>query len=266
MTDFSDVSLSFQKHVAVVEINRPPNNFFDLSLIEQIADALEQIDKDSNCRSIVLASKGKAFCAGANFGTGQLDGSGSKDFTETGFQNTTGKLYTEAARLFYNRKPIIGAIQGPAIGGGLGLALVSDFRIGSTSSRFSANFVKLGLHQGFGISSTLPRLIGIQAANSMLLTGRRLNGHEALKIGLIDQLVADGEVRNAAHKLAHEIAENAPLAVMSVRATMRKDIAETVKKITEHELKEQQWLRSTSDSYEGIVAVAERRTGVFKGA
>ena len=131
MQTFTDIGLTLDNYVATVEIQRPPHNFFDQSLIRQIGDAFDELDETNDCRAIVLASQGKAFCAGANFGSGQDDGTGSDDFTEEGFQNTTGKLYQEGVRLFRNRKPIIGAIQGAAIGGGLGLSLVPDFRIAS---------------------------------------------------------------------------------------------------------------------------------------
>ncbi len=265
MQTFTDIGLTLDNYVATVEIQRPPHNFFDQSLIRQIGDAFDELDETNDCRAIVLASQGKAFCAGANFGSGQDDGTGSDDFTEEGFQNTTGKLYQEGVRLFRNRKPIIGAIQGAAIGGGLGLSLVPDFRIASPAARFGANFVKLGIHQGFGITVSLPRLVGEQAAHTMLYTGRRLSGAEALKIGLVDQLVDAEDLRDAAMTLAREIAENAPLAVMSVRATMRAGIADAVEKATQHELKEQQWLRATDDAYEGIRAVSERRPGRFSG-
>ena len=265
MQSFTDIDVTLDNYVALVEIQRPPHNFFDQSLIAQIADAFEELDETSDCRVVVLASQGKAFCAGANFGTGQDDGTGSDDFTEEGFQNKTGLIYQEGVRLFRSKKPIIGAIQGAAIGGGLGLSLVPDFRIASPAARFGANFVKLGIHQGFGISVTLPRLIGLQAANTMLLTGRRLSGAEALDIGLVDQLVDADELRPTAMTLAQEIAENAPLAVMSVRATMREGLAEAVAAATEHELNEQQRLRATKDAYEGILAVSERRPGNFLG-
>jgi enoyl-CoA hydratase/carnithine racemase len=264
--DYTDIALSRDGFVATVEIQRPPLNFFDRSLIGQIADAFDELDADPNCRANILASQGKAFCAGTNFGTGREDGSGSSDFTEEGFQNTTGKLYQEGTRLFGNSKPIIGVIQGAAVGGGLGLALVPDFRVASPAARFSANFVKLGIHQGFGISVTLPRLIGQQAAANMLYTGRRVTGEEALALGLIDRLADADALRDAAGALAREIAENAPLAVMSVRATMRQGLAEAVQAATTHELSEQQRLRATTDAYEGIQAVAERRPGNFIGA
>ena len=163
------------------------------------------------------------------------------------------------------RKPIVGAIEGAAIGGGLGLAMVPDFRVACPEARFSANFVKLGIHQGFGLSVTLPRLIGCQAAHNLLLTGRRIGGEEALKLGLVDQITNAASVRGEATLLAREIAANAPLAVQSVRATLRGGLAEAVANATEHELKEQGWLRATQDAEEGILAVSERRAGHYKG-
>lgn len=260
-TEFADLELSLANHVAEIEIQRPPHNFFDISLIRQLADAFTMLDEQPQCRAIVLASQGRSFCAGANFGGDS--GSGNPDFTEEGFLNTTGILYEEAARLFNNKKPIVGAIQGPAIGGGLGLALVPDFRVVAPQARFAANFVKLGLHQGFGITVTLPRLIGERHANHMLYSGRRVDGTEALAIGLADVMSDLSNLRADALKLALELAENAPLAVMSVRATLRQGLVHQIQQATKHELREQQWLRATDDAEEGILAVSERRPGKF---
>ena len=263
--DAPDLGVTVDGYVTIVEIRRPPHNFFDYSLIRQLAATFEALDEASDCRAIVLASAGKSFCAGANFGTGSDDASASEEFTEEGFQNTTGKLYSEAVRLFHCRKPVVGAIQGAAIGGGLGLALVPDFRVAAPAARFAANFVKLGLHPGFGVSVTLPRIIGEQAANNLLLTGRRVSGEEALHLGLVDRLVDAEDLRSEAVHLAAQIAENAPLAVQSVRATRRAGLADAVAEVTRHELAEQQWLRGTADAEEGIRAVAERRPGNFTG-
>lgn len=264
--NFEDIEVTLEDFVATVEIQRPPYNFFDRSLINQIADAFDALDDNPECRAIVLASQGKAFCAGANFGTGRNDGSGRGDFTEEQFRDTTGSLYREAVRLFSNRTPVVGAIQGAAVGGGLGLSLVPDFRVAAPEARFAANFVKLGIHQGFGISVTLPRLVGQQAANRMLYTGRRLNGPQALEIGLVDVLTDADNLRAEATRLAREIAGNAPLAVVSVRQTMRQGLADAVAKATDRELAEQQWLRGTQDAAEGIRAVSDRRPGNFIGA
>ena len=260
---FADLNLGLEDGVATVQIDRPPHNFFDRDLIAQIADAYGELDEDAACRAIVLAANGKSFCAGANFGSN--DKPGSSEFTEEGFKNTTGLLYREGVRLFSAKKPVVAAIQGAAIGGGLGLALTADFRVAAPEARFAANFVKLGIHPGFGLTVTLPQLIGAQAANLLFLTGRRIKGEEALRLGLVDRLVPLDELAAAARALAGEIAENAPLATISVRATMRQGLAERIAAATDHELAEQQWLRATEDSEEGIRAVAERRPGRFVG-
>jgi len=159
----------------------------------------------------------------------------------------------------------VGAIQGPAIGGGLGLALVPDFRVTSPEARFAANFVKIGFHPGFGLTYTLPRLIGVQRANLMFLTGRRINGEEAFAWGLADVLADPERLRETSIKLAAEIAENAPLAINSTRATARRGLVEAVQAQTDIEFVEQDWLMRTEDHREGIKAVAERRPGRFIG-
>jgi enoyl-CoA hydratase/carnithine racemase len=175
-------------------------------------------------------------------------------------------LYVEAVRLFSAKKPIVAAVQGAAVGAGLGLALVADFRVVAPEARFTSNFVKLGFHPGFGVTYTLPRLIGQQKAALMCLTGRRIGGEEALAWGLADAIAPLDELLDAALALANEIAEAAPLAVQSTRATLRAGLAEAVKNQTDHELVEQSWLRKTKDFAEGVRAVNERRAGNFVGA
>ena len=121
MKNTKDLIFSKEQHTAIIKINRPPNNFFDAELIKQIADLLENIDLDNSLRSVILCSEGKNFCAGADFS--------KSSFKEN--SNTYSKLYDQAIRLFKTKKPIISIIQGAAVGGGLGLALATDFRIGS---------------------------------------------------------------------------------------------------------------------------------------
>lgn len=252
-----DLNVSLKNQVGVVEINRPPNNHFDYKLISYIADCFDNFDKDINCRCIVLCSDGKHFCAGANFGKDRDMQDKAEPYSE---------LYTQAIRLFKNKKPVIAAVQGGAIGGGLGLSLVADFRIGCPESRFSANFSRLGFHQGFGTTVTLPRVVGPQNAAMMMLTGRRLKGQEAFDVGLIDYLVPLNEVRSKAIELAEEISESGPLAVQSIRATIRAGLAEQVEEIVSWELSEQVRLQSTKDFKEGIKASLERRKPKFEGS
>ena len=168
-------------------------------------------------------------------------------------------------RLFECLKPIVGAIEGPAIGGGLGLAMVPDFRVTCPEARFAANFTRLGFHPGFGLTETLPAVIGKQNANLMFFTSRRFKGDEAHAMGLVDVLVAQEDVRGTAHALAREIAENSPLGVVETRATLREGLADRVRAATARELEIQKRLKATADFKEGVKAMAERRAPNFIG-
>ena len=132
-------------------------------------------------------------------------------------------------------------------------------------TRFAANFTRLGFHPGFGLTETLPAVIGRQNAAMMFYSSRRIGGEEALRLGLADVLVPQDQVRETAQKLAADIAENAPLAILATRATMRAGLADRVKAATEHELEEQKRLRATEDFKEGVKAMAERRVPNFAG-
>src|SRR3954447_7192423 len=138
-----------------VEFSRPPHNYFDGALIGEIADAYEELERGGSCRAIVLCSDGKNFCAGANF---------------AGKNPAEGDLYEQAVRLFAAGLPVVAAVQGAAVGGGLGVALSADFRVAGPDSRFSANFARLGIHHGFGITVTLPLVVGAQRALELLYT------------------------------------------------------------------------------------------------
>ena len=252
---YGDVTVTFgDDFVATVELHRPPDNFFDLTLIRSLADAYQALDADPRCRAIVLCAQGKHFCAGANLGG-----------DDNGLGGGPGALYREAIRLFEAGKPVVAAVHGAAIGGGLGLACSADFRVGCPEARFAANFARLGFHQGFGLSVTLPAIVGQQRSLELLYTGRRIDGDEAERIGLCDRLVPADQVRGAAHALAAEIAGSAPLAVQSIRTTMRGQLADLVRAATDREAAEQDRLRDTADWQEGVRAMAERRPPLFQG-
>ncbi len=260
---FGDIGVELDSYVAVVEIQRPPHNFFNQALIASIGDAFDALDADGDCRAVVFAAAGKSFCAGADFNAddpnqGAGDNDGDKPLS-------AGHLYQQAVRLFSNKKPIVGAIHGAAIGGGMGLALVPDFRVTCPEARFSANFTKLGFHPGFGLTETLPALIGQQNAALLFYTSRRVKGEEAVQMGIADVLVPQDQVRAKAIELATEIASSSPLGVTATRATLRMGLPDRIKAATDRELAEQNRLRDTEDFAEGVKAVSERREANFKG-
>jgi enoyl-CoA hydratase/carnithine racemase len=251
------VSLALDgRHVAMVEIDAPPNNHVSVGLMHDLADALEALDSENDCRAIVLSTAGKVFCAGADLAAAGGLGSGMEHIRA---------LYEQAVRIFAVETPIVAAVQGPAVGAGFGLALAADFRVAAPEARFSANFVKLGFHPGFAMTLTLPRLIGHQRAELLFLTGRRIKADQALDWGLVDEVTPLEGLRRAALALAREIAENAPLAVVATRKTLRADLATAARAQTAVEFEQQSILRVTDDYAEGVRAVSERRPGNFAG-
>lgn len=265
MRNFTDIGVEKAGHVTTIEIRRPPLNFFDASLINQIADALGEIDNDPQVRAVVLAAQGKAFCAGADFGDPVRQAAEAGAKPDPAAKLGIDRLYIEAVRIFRSRKPIVAAVHGAAIGGGLGLAVAADFRVTCKEARFAANFTRLGFHPGFGLTVTLPELIGRNQAELLFYTSRRIDGEEACRIGLANECVPQDQVRAAAMKLASEIAECSPLGLLATRATVRAGLADRVMAATNAELAEQNRLRGSEDFREGIQSVEQRRAANFKG-
>jgi len=250
-----DVTVDLTDLVAVVEIHRPPHNYFDPDLIGDIADAIDRLATDTDCRAVVLCSEGKNFCAGAAIGSG-----GPTDPTRT-----PAVLYRQGVRLFDGPLPIVAAVQGAAVGGGLGLALAADFRVATPQTRFHCNFARLGFHHGFGTTVTLPAVVGQQRAWELLYTGGQVRGDAALDIGLCDRLVPDDQLRPAAVALAAEVAASGPLAVRAIRRTVRADLVERFRHAVDREAEAQLTLVDTDDFAEGVRATAERRPPQFTG-
>ncbi|MTD54704.1 enoyl-CoA hydratase/isomerase family protein [Amycolatopsis pithecellobii] len=251
-----DVTVELHDFVADIVIHRGPANFFDARTLGRVADIGEQLSAGGRARVIVLSSAGKHFCAGADFGSSAL---------EQDRDRAAAEIYGQGARLFGLRLPIVAAVQGAAVGGGLGLACAADYRVASPRTRFVANFSALGFHHGFGLSITLPRIIGDQRALDLLLTARRVDGTEAHRIGLADRLVDEGSEREGALTMATEIASRAPLAVHAIRQTLRSDLAAQVRSALSHELEEQSRLWRTEDSRTGLAASRAREMPRFTG-
>ncbi len=230
MTD--DVELSSEGAVAIVRICRPPHNFFDAQLVGAIADRIESVA--STHRAVVLHSEGRNFCAGAN-----LQAAATSAFSRSGVH-----LYDEALRLFRQPLPVIAAIQGKAVGGGVGLALAADLRVGTPETKFSVPFAMIGTHQGFGLSVTLPDSVGLPVATDMLYTGRVVAGEEALRLGLLQRVVAADRLLEEARAVAAAIAAASPAAIGSIRTTMRGARLDDLVAAMAHERREQDRLQT----------------------
>lgn len=251
--EFGDVSLSDSDspQVGVVEVHRGPNNHFDGALLRSMVQAIAAAEVRGH-RAVVLCAEGKHFSAGMNFNRERRAGQGRE-------------VYEAGLPLFETAIPLIAAVQGAAVGGGFALALAADFRVADEQTKFQANFARLGLHHGFGMTVTLPRVVGEQRALELLVSARPVRGPEAARLGLVDRLAAEGEtVREAAVLLAAEVAENAPLAVAAIRRTLRGSLRNEVEAIVPHEHDAQLRLAGTADFAEGVAAARERRAPVFE--
>jgi enoyl-CoA hydratase/carnithine racemase len=161
--------------------------------------------------------------------------------------------------------PTIAAMSGHAVGGGLGLAIVCDLRVASETSRYGANFVKLGLHPGMATTYLLPRLVGVPRALELLLTGRILSGREAAEIGLVNAALPSDQVLARARELAEEIASAAPIAVRLTKQTIYRHLQWGAVEAARYEAHVQSRTLETEDSREGIAALLEKRPPVFHG-
>jgi enoyl-CoA hydratase/carnithine racemase len=253
------VTVSIEGDVGIVTLRRPPHNLLTEPVLRQVADALEGLR--GRARAAVLGSIGRSFCAGADFRSPD-----APDPTEGGgFETQTGAFYIQAARVYESPVPVVAAVQGAAIGAGFGLALAADVRVVGADGWFQANFVRLGIHPGFALSTVLPDVIGPARAAEIFLTGRRVAADEAVTIGLASRVVPAGEEMTAALGTAGEIAAAAPLAVAATRATLRQGVGAAVRAAMRHELAEQTVLAGTEDAVEGVNAVLSGRVPRFSG-
>lgn len=256
------VRVTTTDRVARVEMRGGPNNLLSTTLLTQLADSCEALAQEPDCRVIMLLSAGRHFCAGMDLAR---EAGGSRLHVDREGTSRENPLYTQALRLFRCPLPIVAAVRGAAIGGGLGLALVADFRVVTEQAKLAANFSRLGLHHGFGLSATLPRLIGPQRTAELLYTGQMISGARAVELGLCDEVAPDDELEAAARRRATAIAGSAPLAVRAIRTTLRADLIASVGSALDAEHTEQLRLAGTEDSREGFRAVRDRREPRFVG-
>ena len=246
--------------VATVVLKNPPVNALSTALLAELGNAMASIDSDSAVRSVVLTGDGSYFSAGADL----------KEIMTIGLDEAPKvvarghEVYGRIARL---RVPVIAAINGLALGGGLELALACDLRIAGESAKLGATEVNFGLMPAYGGTQRLPRLIGVAKAKEMIFSGNMINAAEALRIGLVNKVVPAGQELRAARDLAHTIAERAPKAVAASKRAIDRGIEEKLAAGLQQETEEfEQEVLKSEDLGEGVSAFIERRPPKFKGA
>lgn len=249
-----------QGHVGVITLNRPDNrNSMTPELLDAFATASATAKADASIRALVITGTGNCFSSGADFKSTL-----QRDTGESPAEKSYA-MYVPFLSLLDIEVPVIAALNGHTVGGGFGLSLVCDIRIGAREAKYGANFVKLGLAPGMSISYLLPRLIGVARANELLFAGRLVEGPEAEALGILNRAVPTTDVMPVAMDLAKTIAGNAPLAVRATKAAIRAGLAMTVREAAREEAKAQAMTIGTDDAKEGIAALLEKRTPNFSG-
>jgi len=237
---------------AVLTLNRPERlNAWVPDMQVRYFDLLEQAAADPDVRVIVVTGAGRGFCAGADMEV--LQGG---DASEDARGDERPQTYPMTIP-----KPVIAAVNGPAAGGGLALALSSDVRLASPEARFNVAFVKIGVSGAdMGTSHLLPRIVGLGHASELMLTGRLVDGEEAARIGLANRVVPADELLDAARELAAEIVANAPFGVRMTKEVLRHNVdAQSAAAAIAMENRTQILAVQTGQIVEAMTAFAEKR-------
>jgi len=253
-------------HVLVLTLNRAMNrNAMSVEMLNAVKEAATLAAADNDVRCVVLTGRGRNFCGGADFSKkGKADMDQPKQVLVGGeVQMAT---YDNFLRLLDIQVPIVGALQGHAIGGGFGLAFCCDIRVVHASSQYGSNFVKLGIHPGMATTYFLPRLVGVPRALELLLTGRLFDGQEAVRLGLaVDVGETQEEVLSKAMSIAEQIAANSPVAVRWTKRSVYRHLGGDPRDAAWDEANLQAWTFQTEDSKEGTRALLEKRAPKFNG-
>jgi enoyl-CoA hydratase len=241
--------------VLIITLNRPDSlNSISMQLAADLDDCLSKIDQDDSVRTVILTGAGRAFCAGADIK--ELSSSKAKRYRPR---------YTFFNKIEDLGKPVIAAINGACNGGGLEMALCCDFRIAAEGASFGLGEVKLGVMPLAGGTVRLPRLIGPGRAKEFLYFGNRVNGKEALNIGLVNKAVGADELMTEAKKWASELAERAPLSLRMIKRSVNQGMDMDLMGALGFEMMCGTELIHSQDRVEGFKAFIEKRKPLFKG-
>jgi enoyl-CoA hydratase/carnithine racemase len=271
--DYEAIRYGLDGPVVTVTLNRPEKlNAYTARMGAELAHALRQADADDAVRVVILTGEGRGFCAGADISAGgssfdtAAGGAGARNFGE-GRASDSGQGASFIHAMFNSRKPIIAAFNGPAVGVGITLALPSDIKIASTSARFGFVFARRGLTPEAASAWFLPQLVGLPQALRWCLEGRMISADEALKAGLVSEVVQPPDLLLRAREIALEIAENtAPVSVAVTRQLLwRFASADQPFDLLRIDGPFVQALGGTPDVKEGVTAFLEKRPPAFPG-
>ena len=261
MSEYECIILEVSDHIATVTLNRPEiMNAINWQAYAELEEIFLNLQKDSDVRCIILTGAGRAFCSGDDVREVMVKGGGSKRLREV----RPGTTPAAKAILDCDR-PIIAAVNGAAVGWGMDMSLMADFRIASEKAKFGELFVKRGLVADVGGMVRLPKLIGPQRAAELLFTGDIINAARAFELGIVMDVVPHDELFEAARALATKIASNPPLAVRYLKEGMRRSFYGEYEEMGNWVGQTLGVLFQTEDHKEGVASFLEKREPIFKG-
>ena len=264
--EFHDITYDVSDGIATITLHRPDKmNAFTGRMMHEIISALDQTDADDNVKVVIFTGAGRAYCAGADLSSGgETFAKGGSDVqTKQGVPRDGGGLVS--LRIFNSLKPVIGAINGAAVGVGVTMTLPMDIRLASDTAKFGFVFAKRGIVPEACSSYFLPRLVGIQQATEWVYTGRVFTANEALSGGLIRSVHAADDLLPAARALAAEIAENtAPVSIALSRQMMWRMLGAS-HPMEAHRVDSRGIMErgKSADSKEGVMSFLEKRSAVY---
>jgi enoyl-CoA hydratase/carnithine racemase len=255
---------------ATLTLNRPDRlNSLSNELLESLAINLEEVAEDDSIRAVIVTGAGRAFCSGADTdemtgGEGDgphKQGPGGPEALRRGF-----KLAQKVILGIYEmEKPVIAAINGPAVGAGFDLACACDIRIASDSARFMAAYIHVGLFPGYGGTWLYPRLFGQAKAAELMYTGNFMEVDEAKSLGFLNNVVGEDELIGAAEKMARRIASGPSIAIRLAKTMMRRGMSMDLETSLEMSAAAEAITLSSDDHVEGMAALRQKRRPEFKG-
>lgn len=258
----ADLEYTMENGVGTILLNRPDRkNAFTLEMIDQWTEILRDARTDDSVGAIVLTAAGDAFCSGAELGT--LAPGEPTPYDRKAF--LTDHIHRIAYALEDLDKPVIAAVNGAAVGAGMDFALMCDMRFAARSARFSEGYIRVGLVPGDGGAYYLPRLVGPAKALELLLTGDFIDATEAERIGVVNRVCEDEELREETRKFAERLAAGPPLITQMIKRSVyqsaRSDLRTSLDLISSH----MGIVQSMDDSHEAFNAFREKRDPQFKG-
>lgn len=259
--NYATLRIETDEAVTVVTVNRPQlRNAMNEEFIRELENVLDVVEGSADLRALILTGAGSTFIAGGDIG--MIRENLDRTYRFFWIHDRVARLGMRVERL---RVPVIAALNGPALGGGLELALACDFRIAAASARLGLPEVGLGIMPGSGGSARLARIVGRERALLMELTGQSVDAEEAFRIGLIGQVVADGEALTAARSLARVIAGKPPAAVAFIKRAVGRALDMPMEGAVDYCQYVALLLGATADAREGLQAFIEKRSPQWRG-